>query len=59
MDPATAWKKSHFILLDRSDFHVIDNMPVAFHSFVNGTAVKYCLCFHADNIYNDYHNIRQ
>ena len=24
MDTANAWKKSHFILLDKSDFHTID-----------------------------------
>ena len=30
---ATTWKKSHFILLDRSDFHMIDNLSIAVHAF--------------------------
>ena len=30
MDRATAWKKSRFILSDRLDFHMIDNL---FHTF--------------------------
>ena len=33
-DTATAWKKSHFILLDQSDLHMIANMSIAFHAFV-------------------------
>ena len=33
MDTATAWKKSCFILLDRSDFHKIDSLSIAFHAF--------------------------
>ena len=34
MDTATAWKKSCFILSDRSDFHLIDNQSIAFHAFI-------------------------
>ena len=30
---ATAWKKSHFILSDRSDFHMINNLLIAVHTF--------------------------
>ena len=26
--PAVAWKKSHFILLDRSDFHMINDLSI-------------------------------
>ena len=33
MNTATAWKKSWFILLDWSDFYMIDNLPIAFHAF--------------------------
>ena len=33
IDAAAAWKKSHFILLDRSDFHVIDSQLIAVHTF--------------------------
>ena len=30
---ATAWKKSHFILLDRLDFYITDNLSIAFYIF--------------------------
>ena len=33
MDSATAWKKSCFILSDRSNFHMIDNQWIAAHAF--------------------------
>ena len=33
MDTASAWKKSHLILSDRSDFHIIDNQLIIFHVF--------------------------
>ena len=29
----TAWKKSHFILLDRSDFQMTDYLLIAFYAF--------------------------
>ena len=32
-DTTIAWKKSHFILSDRSDLHMIDNQPNAVHAF--------------------------
>ena len=33
IDTTAAWKKLHFILLDRSDFHMIDNLSIAAHTF--------------------------
>ena len=33
IDTATAWKKSHFILLNRSDCHIINKLPIAFYTF--------------------------
>ena len=33
VDTATAWKKSHFILSDQSDFYMINNMSIAFLPF--------------------------
>ena len=33
MDTDTAWKKSGFILSDRLDFHIIDSLSIAFHTF--------------------------
>ena len=32
MDTST-WKKSHFILTDTSDFHMIDNQSIVFRAF--------------------------
>ena len=33
MDTVTAWKKSCFILLNRSNFHMINDLSIAFHTF--------------------------
>ena len=33
IDIATAWKKSDFISLERSDFYMMDNLSVAVHAF--------------------------
>ena len=33
IDTVTAWKESHFILSDRSDFYMIDNLFIAVHTF--------------------------
>ena len=33
MDTVTACKKSCFILLDRPELHIIDNLSIAFHTF--------------------------
>ena len=35
MDIATARKKSSFILSDRSDFHMIDNLSMAVNTFIS------------------------
>ena len=34
IDTVTAWKKSCFILSDRLDFHMIDNLSIAVHAFM-------------------------
>ena len=34
IDTAAAWKKSFFILSDRSDFHMIDRLAIADHTSV-------------------------
>ena len=31
-DMAIAWKNSHLILSETSDFHIVDNMSVAIHA---------------------------
>ena len=33
IDTNTAWKKLHFILSDRFNFHMIDNLLIAVHAF--------------------------
>ena len=33
MDTATAWKKTHLILSDKSDFDMIKNLLIEFHAF--------------------------
>ena len=35
IDIAAASKKFHFILSERSDFHMIDNLPIQFHAVVS------------------------
>ena len=35
MNPATTSKKSRFILSDRSDFHMIDNLSLAVYAFAS------------------------
>ena len=30
-DTATAWKNSRFILSEKSDFHIVDNLSIAIH----------------------------
>ena len=34
IDTVTAWKKSRFILSDRSDFHIIDNLSITVYAFM-------------------------
>ena len=33
IDITTGWKKSHFILWDRSDFHMIDSLSITVYAF--------------------------
>ena len=35
IDATATWKKLRFILSDRSDFHIIDNLSIAVHVFVS------------------------
>ena len=35
MDTGTAWKKSHFILSNWSNFHITDNLSIVFHAFTS------------------------
>ena len=37
MGTATAWKKSHSIFLDRSDFDMMDNLSITFYTFARST----------------------
>ena len=32
-DMANTWKNSHFILLERSDFHMINNLSIVIYNF--------------------------
>ena len=36
-----AWKKLHFILSVRSDFHIIDSLLIAIHAFVNLVSMSF------------------
>ena len=40
---ATAWKKSYFILLEKSDFYMTDNLSIAVHAFmkISLSAMRY------------------
>ena len=40
---ATTWKKSCFILLDISDFHIIDNLLIAVHTFVRHISTSFSI----------------
>ena len=40
IDTTAAWKKSHFILLDRSDFHMIDSQ-ILISLLVDGMLLRY------------------
>ena len=39
IDMTAAWKKLHFILSVRSDFHMIDSLSIAVHDFVSCVSV--------------------
>ena len=38
---SAAWKKLRFILLDKSDFHMIDNLLIAVHAFASCTMMSF------------------
>ena len=40
-DSTTAWKELRFILSDRFDFHMIENLSIAVHAFVSGILVSF------------------
>ena len=41
IDTTTAWKKLRFILLDMSDFPIIDNLSIAVHVFASPIFVRH------------------
>ena len=41
IDTTAAWKKLSFILSDRSDFHMIDNLSFAVHAFTSHISVPF------------------
>ena len=41
IDVTAAWKKLHFILSIRSDFHIIDSLLIAVHAFVNLVSMSF------------------
>ena len=41
IDVTAAWKKLRFILLVRSDFHIIDSLLIAVHGFVNLVSMSF------------------
>ena len=41
IDATAAWKKLRFILSVRSDFHIIDNLLIAVHAFVNLVSISF------------------
>ena len=41
IDTTAAWKKLTFILLVRSDFHMIDSLLMAVHAFVNRVPMSF------------------
>ena len=41
IDSTAAWKKLHFILSVRSDFHMIDSLSIAVHAFIGHVSVSF------------------
>ena len=41
IDTTTAWKKLHFLLSVRSDFHMIDSLSMAAHAFVSRVSMSF------------------
>ena len=49
IDTTAAWKKLHFILSDKFDFHMIDNLSIAVYAFASHILMSFsdsspCLC---------------
>ena len=42
IDITTTWKKLLFILLNRSDFHMIENLSIAVHAFTRHILMSSC-----------------
>ena len=40
IDTIAAWKKLHFILLVRSDFHMTDRLSIAIHAFASRVSMS-------------------
>ena len=41
IDTTATWKKLHFILLDKFDFHMIDNLLIAVHAFISFIVISF------------------
>ena len=41
IDVTAAWKKLRFILSVRSDFHIVDSLLIAVHTFVNLVSMSF------------------
>ena len=41
IDIIAAWKKLHFILLERSDFHMTDNLSITVHAFASHVLMSF------------------
>ena len=41
IDVIAAWKKLHFILSVRSDFHIIDSLLIAVYAFINLVSMSF------------------
>ena len=42
IDTTAAWKKLHFVLSVRSDFHMIDSLSIAAHAFASHVLMRHC-----------------
>ena len=43
IDTTPAWKKLCFILLDRSDFHMTDNLSIAVYAFASHVVMSFSI----------------
>ena len=48
-----AWKKLHFLLSVRSDFHMIDGLSIAVHAFISHVSMSFSV-FHCIYIFSNY-----